>query len=361
MQLNYFCYINYTGYSISAQEYILAMLEQEPGLNIRIHPFNKQLDLGISRDRHQLLMSMIKKQPEENCINLYHCIPHRYRRPKGPQKHIGFCVFETINPPKQWINMMNEMDKIITATEFNKSVFMANGVNVPIYKVPHCFDPNMFNRDIKNKGRYGMFTFVSIGTWKQRKNWESLIKSFYDAFEESDGVCLLIKTDKPTELKATVERIKRTCEWRSKKTAPIFTEQKAFCNFEDIPSIMKKGDVYINVSLGEGFGLSGLHAMALGIPILTTRFGGVLEYAQPEFVTYIEPKNYRTHATLDNIPQFRNTIWPVIRISEIRDKMRYMKDNYKNVKQKADNAYDYIHNKFSYKTVGKRFLQVIHD
>lgn len=361
MQVNYFCYINHTGYSVAAQEYILSMLGQSSSLNIKIHPLNKQLELGVSKDRHQLLLSMTKVPNDPECVNLYHCIPSRYRQPKGPRKHIGVGLFETINPPKQWINMMNDMNAIITASEFNKGVFEANGVKVPIHKIPHCFDPKMFNRDIKDKGRYGMFTFITVGTWKQRKNWEGLIKAFYDAFEESDGVCLLAKTDKPTELKMAVERIKTTGEWRSKKTAPIFAEQKAFCNFEDIPSIMKKGDVYVSASLGEGFGLPGLHAMALGIPVLTTRFGGALEYARPEFSTYIEPKNYRTHTALDNIPQFRNTIWPVIKIDEIRDKLRYMKENYDSVRQKASAGYDYVHKNFTYDSIGQKFLQVIND
>lgn len=360
MQLNYWCYINHTGYSISAQDYIFAMKQRDPDFKIKVLPLNKQLDLGVSKNRSQLFRAMEKEKIlEGNCVNVYHSIPHRYRRHKGPKKHIGICLFETVNLPGEWVGMMNEMDSIITASSFNENVFRTHGVNVPIHKIPHCFDPKMFNKEVSDHGRYGTFTFLSIGTWKQRKNWEGLIKAFYDAFEDKDGVCLLIKTDKPQELKSTVERIKRTCEWRSKSTAPIFAEPKAYCNFEDIPSFMQKGDVYVSASLGEGFGLPGLHAMALGIPVLTTRFGGALEYAKPEFATYIEPKNYRKHSSLDNLPQFRNTIWPVIRIGEIRDKLKYMKENFHIVKKKSEDAYEYVHKNFTYDVIGENFIQVI--
>jgi len=264
-----------------------------------------------------------------------------------------------MNPAKNWIDMMNEMDLIITASEFNKRIFSTNGANIPIEVIPHTFDPKLFNKDVQHKGRYDLFTFLSMGSWKQRKNFEALIKGFYDAFEAKDGVCLLIKTDKPESLSETVQRIKRTGEWRSKETAPIFADISKKCPFEDIPSIMKKGDVYVSPSLGEGFNLVGLHAMALGIPILVTRFGGTLEYAKPEFSTYIEPTHYKTYPTMDGIPQFRNCIWPVIKIREIRDKLRYAKENYHHLREKSLLGYKFVHDKFAYSTIGNKFLEVL--
>lgn len=351
-QINYFMYLNCTGYSIAAQEYIMALRTVAPDTDIRVELFGALSDAGISPIRRQLFLAMKESKATENCVNIYHCIPTRYNYRSNGNKNVGVCLFETINPPQYWINIMNQMHAIITASEFNKRVFEANGVKTPIYKIPHCFDPAMFNNQVTPRGRYDKFTFVAIGTWKDRKNWSSLIKGFYDAFVDNDNVCLLIKTDKPNLLQQSVQHIKKTSEWRTKKTAPIYAELTNKCQFEDIPHMMKKGDVYVCPSLGEGFGLGGLHAMACNIPVLTTRFGGSLEYALPEITTYIEPSSYRSLPTLDNIPQFKNTIWPVISVSEIRDKLRYMKDNFQTVKQKSAEAYKYVHNKFNYNHVG---------
>lgn len=362
MQLNYYAYLNSTGYSIAAQEYILAMKRADPSLRVKVHPYNaKTKNLGISPNRAQMFAAMEKAATSPDSVNVYHSIPHRYRRPRDAKKHLGMCLFETMNPPKSWVDMMNEMDGILTASDFNKRIFQANGVKVPISNIPHCFDPKMFNKDVAHNGRYNMFTFFAMGTWKIRKNWEPLIKAFYDAFEDRDAVCLVIKTDKPVLLKEMVERVKRTCEWRGKNTAPIYADTSTHCNFEDIPSIMRKGDIFVNPSLGEGFGIPGMHAMALGIPVLTTKFGGALEYAKPEHTTYIEPKHYKTYPTMDNIPQFRNCIWPVVRIGEIRDKLRFMKDNYAEVKEKASLAYNFVHDKFTYDSIGKQFLEVVRN
>lgn len=359
MQINYSGYYNTTGYSLAAQEYILAIRHVNPEANIRIQYFNTRTPIGMSPYRDNLFFEMSKKPLAPDAIHVFHCIPHRYRRPKGAKKCVGVCLFETMNPPKEWIRMMNEMDLIITASTFNELIFKAHGATVPIKVVPHCFDPKMFNKDVKHNGRYSLFTFMSIGTWKARKNWEGLIKGFYDAFSKKDDVCLLVKTDKPKELEACVRRIKQTSEWRSKETAPIFAEQKTHCLFEEIPAFMKKAQIYISTSLGEGFCLPNLHAMALDIPLVTTKFGGVLEYAKPDNCTYIEPKHYKTYPTMDGVPQFANCIWPVLRTHEIRDQMIEVRKHYP--KDKAKQAYQFVHENFNYDVIGKKFLEAIGD
>ena len=362
MQVVYHGYMNYTGYSIAAQEYILSMLYHQPDLNIRLLPLSNIAKGGVSENRYQMFQALRTRTPEEkDTIHIYHSIPQLYRRPRGSVKNIGVCLFETFNIPKEWVKNMNEMDSIITASEFNKNTFQAHGVEKPIYVVPHCFDTHMFNHEVRPTGRYKMKTIIAVGTWKQRKNWDRLIKGFYDAFEQKDNVCLLIKTDKRKELDRAVLSIKRSTEWRSKDTAPVYAEEKTNCDFEEIPRIMRKGDVYISASLGEGFGLPGMHAMALGMPVITTRFGGALEYAKPQFCTYLEPnRNYKRLPMMDGIPQFRDCIWPMLRIGEIRDKLREVVfDKNQIVRQKSAMAYDFVHKNFNYNIIGKKFLEAV--
>lgn len=357
MQLNYNAYLNHTGYSVSAQDYILAMRRCDPDFDIRMQYLHHGTGVGVSKNRRQIFTSLNKKELADEWVSLYHSVPQRYRRPKGTKKHIGVCLFETINPPKEWMEMLNEMDLIITATAFNKGVFESNGVIKPIEVIPHCFDTKLFNQNVQAVGRYRQKTFLSIGTWKNRKNWSSLIKGFYEAFDRKDDVCLLVKTDKPKEIEVEINRIKRVGEWRSKETAPIYTEPNMICDFENIPALMKKGDYFITASMGEGFGLPAFHAMALGIPVITPRFGGSLEYAKPDNCTYIEPDKYKRHRDMDNLRQFRNCIWPYIAVKEIASKMREVFEN--NPTDKTAKAYDFVHTNFTYEKIGKQFIEVV--
>ncbi len=356
MQLSYHLYLNTSGYSVCAQDYVLAVSRTNPEFNIKVN-YLTAVEKGISKNRMQFLHSLKMKKNIKPQTSFYHCQPMLYGKPEFASRHIGFAIFETINPPKNWIKKMNGMDKLITASAFNKGIFETAGTTKPISVVPHCFDNQLFNKDVKPVGRYAKTTFLSIGQWRNRKNWEMLIKAFYDAFEKKNNVCLLIKTNKPTALQTMVNQIKHTCEWRSKDTAPIYSEDSHNCDFEDIPKIMAKGDIYISTSLGEGFGLPGLHAMALGLPVITVRFGGSLEYALPNLCTYIEPKKYKTYNIMDGIPQFNGCIWPVLRIGDVRNAMRKVYDDYPT--QSRNDAYEYVHKNFTYEAIGPKFVEAV--
>ena len=99
-----------------------------------------------------------------------------------------------------------------------------------------------------------------------------------------------------------------------------------------------------------------MHAMAMGIPILTTRFGGCLEYAKPNLCTYIQPSEYKRRPHMDGIGQFQNRIWPVIKTQEIAEKLWYVYNNQEQIKKKADWAYDFVHKNFNYSKIGNKLF-----
>jgi glycosyltransferase involved in cell wall biosynthesis len=352
----YSMYLNHTGYSLAAQEYVLSLAKTHGEVDVRCRLFHNA-PIGISRTRQSFFQCKKTDEVREGDISIFQSVPDIYKRFPQAAKNIGFCVYETISLPKRWITKLNDMDIVLTASEFNKGIFESNGIIKPIRVVPHCFDPCMFNKSIQPLGRFAQTTFFAIGQWRERKNWESLIRGFYEAFCKKDNACLLIKTDKPESLAGTIERIKRTEKWRSKDTCPVYGEAKNICSFEEIPYTMKKGDFYVSTSLGEGFGLPGLHAMALGIPVLTTRFGGALQYAKQDNCTFFEPAKYETRPTLDGFPQFKNSVWPVISVQEIASKLRQVFDKFPT--EKTERAYRYAHENFNYNVVGNQLYEAL--
>ena len=357
MQIRYSCYYNSTGYSVSAQDYILSLLKSQPDINVKLTAINGFREReGISTDRHKVFQKLHETTLRSEYISVQHCIPRIYLSDTA-KKRIGVSVFETIDPPNSWVSKMNEMDKIITASHFNKGSFQSNGVNKPVEVVPHCFDSGLFNKEVTPRGRYNLFTFLYIATWRERKNYIPLIKAFYDAFTTKDQVCLVLKTDKSIALEDSINKIKNE-EWKTKPTAPIFVEKKTL-DFEEIPKFIKMADVCINPSMGEGLGLLGLHSMALGIPFITVRYGGCLEYSKPDYCTYINPSGYKKILNMDGLPQFQNKIWPNIQISEIKDKMIFEFKSFDHLKEKEKLAYYYVHQHFNYDIIGRRLLSTI--
>lgn len=351
MQLRYFMHLNASGYSISAQEYIFALRVVNPSWDVKIYPLNKDFR-GVSDNRLQLFKSMELAPPRIDYVSLQHCLPTTYRHDRARVK-IGFAIFETIDPPREWVDAMNRMDAIMVASHFNKHVFENAGVKTPITVVPHCFDPAMFHPKVLPTGRMRQFTFMTVGTWKKRKAHETLIKAFYSAFEEGDNVCLVIKTNQATPVHRAIKDLKQNHGWRTKRTAPIYVDS-SILKFEEVPAFMKREDAIVIPSMGEGFCLPGMHAMALGIPLLMTEYGGSLEYAKPELYTPLKPK-FVQKMEMDGIPQFAKKIWAQVPVESLATAMRDVVSKREEVTTKAVAAATYIHANFNREIVGLRF------
>jgi len=315
--------------------------------------------LGVSPERNDLFLKLSQKELSEEHASIYHCIPTAYPKDDKSKVKIGFTVYETIDPPKEWIHEMNKMDLIITPSHFNKNVFVTGGLKTKCEVVPHCFNPALFNDEVRCNGRYNKFTFLSMGTFRKRKNFDLLINAFYDGFTNKDNVCLLIKTDKGKQMGHLVNSIKAD-NYKSKDTAPIYVDDEIL-DFEDIPSFMKKADVFVSPSAGEGFCLPSMHALALNIPIIVTKYGGALEYAKPEFSTYFIPYGYTKKPVLDGFPQFANKIWPDIKVSEVRDKMLFAYHSLSALQKITRDGYQFVHDHFNYKIIGHRFVNVVEE
>lgn len=359
MQIVYYHFFNQTGYSCSAQDYILSMTRTCPEINVKSVPINPTTHVGIGPNRNQLFAALTRKPITSPFVVLTHTTPDRFKKLKGSSRNVGFCLYETIGLPPAWVTHMNKMDRIVTASDFNRQSFMSDGVTVPIFTVPHCFDERLFNQDCVSFGRYQQFTFMGLGTWKQRKNWETLIRGFYLAFRKSDDVCLVIKTDKPADLQAAVARIKKLPEFRSKDTAPIYPERRSLCTFEEIPHIMKQADVIVSTSLGEGFGLVGMHSMALKIPLITVNYGGATQYAKQEYCTLIEPSRFEKILMLDKIPQFRSRIWPTVTVESVAEALKFCRSSPAVISHKAEKAYEFVHRTMGYQAIGPLFASAL--
>lgn len=356
MQYRFSIYFNSTGYARAAIDYIKAIQQIRPDINIKTNAINGiKKQNGISHEDYNWFCKLSSAPAKSEYISYQHCIPKIYVSDHA-KKRIGFSIFETIDPPLSWVKRMNEMDVIVTASSFNKSCFESAGVKKPIELVPHCIDMSKFNKEVKPEGRYNLFTFMYIASWRDRKNYATLIKAFYDAFSIKDHVCLVLKTDKNEALKRTISSIKND-NYKTKDTAPIFLENDII-PFEKMPQLMAKADVYISPSLSEGFGLPTAQAMALGIPVILVRYGGALEYAKPEFCTYLNPNGYKKRAVLDGLPQFNNKIWPEITANEIKEKLIFAHKSYAHLQQKANEAYKYVHQHLNYDIIGRRMLSV---
>lgn len=353
MKIQYICFTGCTGFATAAKNNINALTQRSHELCVT------PLDLGFNKtinpsdfDRYS---NLINKKDQIDFIKLYHCVPFMQRRFKTSGKKIGYATFETFDPPREWKAYFDQYEIIVTPSKFNYEIFKKQGYENLFY-LPHVIDFTKFNAQTKPlslKKTLPSFNFLWIGTWKRRKNYELLIRAFLEEFEKDEDVCLVLKTNQSAikNHESILRKIKAEISWKKHFSQIEF--DKAVISDDIMPNYIKSFDCFVSPTRGEGFGLPGLHAMSLGVPVITTNFSGVLDYANSETATLLEIDGFEKIPCMDGVVQFKNKTWPVIHIKELRDKMRFVYENYNFARKKSDYAKIYVQKYFGYDQIEK--------
>lgn len=358
-ELTYICFMNQSGYSQAAQNYIFAINETK-NFDIKVKVIGDRYHRpAMSNQRYENLVKMSKREETKDSIYLYHCIPNIQRRYKKYKKSIGFATFETFSPPESWAQILNQNDAIIVPSEFNYKIFSHMDIKKPIYYIPHCLDFNIYNKDVIPLKKYDKYTFLFLGVWKERKGYEQLLEAWIKEFTIQNNTQLVIKTDKPKKAEQYFNGIKHKFGI-NKGIAPVFFEDKVFDEI-DLPRYIKSFDCLVSPTMGEGFGMPGLQCMALGIPVIITNYSGNKDYANTETATLIEPTGFILKKDMDGIPQFRNKKWAFLEVKKIQYAMRSVLNNKDNAKLKSHYAYSYVKERFSYDRAGKDFSRMMEE
>lgn len=317
----------------------------------------------MTKERNKLFQELASKPQTKENINVYHCIPTSQHKVQKSPKSIGVATFETYDPPRKgplaWYKILDKNTAIMVPSKFNEKIFSNEPLTKPIYYVPHCVDMSKYRPDIEPLEKRPRFTFLFFGSWKERKNYSALIEAYLKEFTYKDDVELLIKTTMSGSAKQFIKNFAARYGIDLKKCAPIKFEDRVF-DEEQLPAFMRSVDCLVSPTTGEGFGLPGLQCMAVGTPVITTRFSGVLDYANDDTAILIDPKGFEFKRMVDHVPQFENKKWAFLSAKDIGDKMRYAYNSRNTVFPiMTAKARDYVSSRFSYSEVVKKFDNMI--
>ena len=205
---------------------------------------------------------------------------HRYRRV------IGLTTAETATLPPSWIEAVSDLDALIVPSTFNAGAFWAAGVDVPIHVVPHVGLPHAPVAPMRNDTLGDRFTFYAIGPWTTRKGMVDVVAAFLDAFTDGDDVALVVKTgevDEQARFRGVPEPANLTW-WRlaellgGRVAPPPVLLMTRRLDDDGIRAIHARGDCHVSLNRGEGFGLTLFDAVRAGNPVITTGWGGPLDF-----------------------------------------------------------------------------------
>jgi glycosyltransferase involved in cell wall biosynthesis len=188
--------------------------------------------------------------------------------------------------------VLSYSDGVIVPTAWNREAFVAAGVNVGIEVVPHVacvplraeVGPSLGIPD-------EVLVFYTIARWDERKQPELAVRAFCEAFNADDPVVLVVKTGYLSELATTDtwgsgSPLSLTTGWRVARLLRDYPHPPRIklCvdEWDDarIAALHARGDCYLTLTRGEGWGVGSFDACAYGNPVIATGWSGHMAYLE---------------------------------------------------------------------------------
>jgi glycosyltransferase involved in cell wall biosynthesis len=209
------------------------------------------------------------------------------------------------------------------------------------------------------------FVFYTIAEWIPRKACELTIHAFLRAFQSSDNCRLIIKTglydrslpgwqQRLFPVRRQILRI-RSCY---KQPAKVELIDKNISR-EQINALHRRGNCFVSLTRGEGWGLGAFEAAAAGNAIVITGYGGQIEYL-PENYPYLV--NYN----LVHVKQNRrwssygaNQVWAEPDVVHAAHLLRRLLTNAREAKQIGEALKTNMANRYGEKVVIEKLLDLL--
>lgn len=357
--VDYYSFLAPTGYTQAAVDNIKSM--QSVGIDISLKCVHgKMVGTGFSKNEIDWLAYLLNKKSNISSYQFLHAIPPRWSGMPKSKRRIALFVFENEKIPKDWQEKLKQCLAVIVPSRFNYDSLKNYGLD-NVYLVNHAVDYSIWNDEIKMpKLEKDKIKIITIGTWKKRKNWKNMMLAMVDLCKNNKQIEWTLKTDKLSsakkDIKEWLEEIKCT-----ELLDTIFKIDGRILDESSMARLVASHDLLLSASLGEGFGLPALQACFAKIPVVCPNFGGYKEFFDPTCYFEIKCKNLIKINKMDNHPQFDNLEWPLYEKDSILDALYLCIENIDKAKINTKIVSEKYYNKFSHKTIGNSFLNVINN
>lgn len=293
-------------------------------------------------------------------LGLSYSIPHNIRRLGTPHKLIIY-NYETTTLPPGWGKMFcRDATLVLPSSEFVSNILIKNKVlENKIYTIPHGVNLERYNPEIPAHAKSDKFRFLTVSCAHARKGLDLLVRAFAEEFSSQESVSLTIKTSRFKRRRQYYEiDIDKTIFDNTKGTKPaeIIVDTNSYDN---LASLYNSCNVYVSPTRSEGFGLTELEAVACKVPVITTGYGGCLDFLTLENSYLIEYKVVSASKAIQYWHYDPNAKAAEPDLRHLRALMRHTFKNYSEAEQKAEIAYNNCIPKLTWDNAAKQILNVI--
>lgn len=324
-------FLDRSGYAEEARNFILAL--DNFGLDVQAdpfhwHPWTARLSTGDGERVERLIATAVP----ERFVQVIHGSPYDLRRHAAAKVAIGRSLFETEGPLP--IALMNDMDEIWVASDFNVESFAKAGVErSKLHKIPEPLSLELHAVDLpplELPHLESRFVFLSVFVWQLRKGWDVLIRAYVEEFAADEDVTLAIKVERDLSVTPTMADVRSQLNRFLNDEVQVGPEDRPpivlldlDLTDQDMPRLYRAGDAFVLPSRGEGWGRPLMEAMAMGLPAIGTRATGNLEFMNDGNSYLIDCARVDVPETgWREVPVFRGHRWAEPSTQHLRRLMR---------------------------------------
>lgn len=169
-----------------------------------------------------------------------------------------------------WPQLLNKATHIIVPTEWNKQVFIKNGVTQPITVIPLGVNPKDFH-GAKSYEFTIMTLHDALGKDGSRENWKDTVKAYYDAFygNHNQEVRMTIKSYN-IDYEKFINYRNSLVAGKDAALVPDIDIVETELIAEDLNKLYSKHWLFVKNANREGWCLPVWEALSAGVPIAYT-------------------------------------------------------------------------------------------
>ncbi|WP_167484146.1 glycosyltransferase [Mesorhizobium tamadayense] len=243
--------------------------------------------------------------------------PPRVEDMVSPINMLHHYAWEESGFPLEWVEEFNKHLQAITCLSPHvEKILIDHGVTVPL-SVSGCgidhWDRVVADPTFQLSPAH--FKFLHVSSCFPRKGADLLLEAYGRAFSSRDNVVLIIKTFPNPHNE--IDRWLREAVGDRTDFPNVQIIIEDFDNSR-LKALYEACDVLVAPSRAEGFGLPMAEAMMSGLPVITTAWGGQLDFCKPEIAWLVDYQFERTQTHFG----LSDSVWATADISHLADTMR---------------------------------------
>ena len=308
---------------------------------------NANPDLKILHDRSQEISA---EQANVTSRNLY---PPRVKDMKGRLNFLHHYAWEESGFRHDWVESFNEHLQGVTCLSSHvEKILIDHGVNVPM-SVSGCGVDHWERIKADNKFQLNAktFRFLHVSSCFPRKGADLMLEAYGLIFTNKDDVTLIIKTFPNPHNKIYTWLAKAKAERQDFPDVLIIED-----NLDEpkLKALYEQCHVLVAPSKAEGFGLPMAEAMLSGLAVITTGWGGQMDFCNEQTAWLID---YSFETTQTHFGLF-DSVWARPDIGDLARTMRDVYDTKPIVRdERATKGKELLLNNFRWSDVATRLVQ----